>query len=87
MIPTWLSTGVEHDLLTLRQQFRDMPGLCLTRPQAVRLLGVPSEAADFMLAALQQEGYLFRTMSGAYRRTSQSEEASCRVGDPAFLAL
>ena len=73
MIPTLLSTDVEHDLLTLRQEFRDMPGLCLTGPQAVRLLGVPSEAADFMLAALQQEGYLFRTTSGAYRRTCPAE--------------
>jgi DNA-binding IclR family transcriptional regulator len=69
MTPTLLSTGVEQDLLRLRQEFLDMPGLCLTAPQVVRLLGVPSEAAALMLTTMQREGYLFRTMSGAYRRT------------------
>ena len=63
------SPGVEHDLLRLRQEFLAMPGLCLTAPQVVRLLGVPSEIADLVLTTLQQEGYLFRTMKGAYRRT------------------
>ncbi len=58
-----------RDLLTLRQEFFDMPGLCLTAPQVVRLLDVPSEAADCMLTTLLQEGYLFRTTSGAYRRS------------------
>jgi DNA-binding IclR family transcriptional regulator len=69
MTTTLLGTVVEHDLLRLRQEFLAMPGLCLTGPQVVRLLGVPVETADFMLTTLQQEGYLFRTMSGAYRRT------------------
>jgi DNA-binding IclR family transcriptional regulator len=69
MTPTLLSPGVEHDLHALRQEFLDMPGLCLTAAQVVRLLGVPSEEADFMLTTLQAEGYLIRTMSGAYRRT------------------
>jgi len=69
MTTTLLSAGIARDLLTLRQEFFDMPGLCLTAPQVVRLLGVPSEAADFMLARLLQEGYLFRTTSGAYRRS------------------
>lgn len=69
MTPTLLNASVEHDLLRLRQEFLAMPGLCLTAPQVVRLLGVPSETADLMLTTLQREGYLFRTMSGAYRRT------------------
>jgi hypothetical protein len=75
MTPTLLSAGVEHDLLTLRQEFFDMPGLCLTAPQVVRLLDVPSEAADCMLATLLQEGYLFRTTSGAYRRSTRRVES------------
>ena len=69
MTTTLLSAGIARDLLTLRQEFLDLPGLCLTAPQVVRLLDVPSEAADCMLTTLLQEGYLFRTTSGAYRRS------------------
>ncbi len=63
------SIDIEQNLVRLRQEFLDMPGLCLTAPQVVRLLGVPSDAADFMLTLLQQEGYLFRSATGAFRRT------------------
>jgi len=69
MTPTLLSDGVEHDLLTLRQEFLDMPGLCLTAPQATRLLGVPSEEAAFLLTTLQEDGYLFRSANGLFRLT------------------
>ena len=69
MTATLLDIGVEHDLLRLREEFLAMPGLCLTGPQVMRLLDVPSDAADFMLTTLQREGYLFRTMNGVYRRT------------------
>jgi len=67
MSPKLLSTDIEHDLLALRQEFLEMPGLCLTAPQVVRLLGVPSEAADFMLTTLEEEGYLFRSANGSFR--------------------
>jgi hypothetical protein len=72
MTPTLLSAGIARDLLTLRQEFFDLPGLCLTVPQVTRLLDVRSEAAVVILTTLQHEGYLFRSANGAFRRTNSA---------------
>ena len=72
MTPTLLSAGIARDLLTLRQEFFDLPGLCLTVPQVTRLLDVRSEVAFRILTTLQHEGYLFRSANGAFRRTNSA---------------
>jgi hypothetical protein len=69
MTTTAACFDIDHDLFRLRQEFLDMPGTCLTVPQAMRLLGVSFEAADLALTTLQQEGSLYRTTNGVFRRT------------------
>lgn len=41
-----------------------MPGLCLTEPQAQRLLGLEAHECAHLLAALVEAGYLRRTPLG-----------------------
>ena len=49
-------------------EFRDMPGLILTVPQASRLLGVDAAACQRILAVLEREGLLRRCPGGTYAR-------------------
>jgi hypothetical protein len=51
-------------LLRVRQEFEDMPGLSLTLPQAVRLLGVPQEMCLRVLTTLVARGLLRVTSRG-----------------------
>jgi len=59
---------IEADILRLRHEFLSMPTLTLTVPQVARLLGVRTEYAADLLAALAAERLLTRIDSGAYRR-------------------
>ena len=47
-------------------EFREMPGLVLSVPQASRLLGLDEAACERILAALVREGLLRRRAGGAY---------------------
>jgi hypothetical protein len=49
-------------------EYLEMPGLCLTPPQAARLWGVATVDADRMLQRLTTAGFLTRTSAGAYVR-------------------
>jgi hypothetical protein len=49
-------------------EFREMPGLVLSIPQASRLLGVDEAACERILASLAREGLLRRRHSGSYGR-------------------
>ena len=55
----------EKLLLRVRQEFGDMPGLSLTLPQAVRLLGVPTEICLRVLTTLVARGQLRMTSRGS----------------------
>ena len=48
-------------LQRVRKQYRDMPGLKLTTPQATRLFGVAPSVCAAMLRALVMENFLSRT--------------------------
>ena len=50
--------GREKLMLRVRQEFEDMPGLSLTLPQAVRLLGVPTDICLRVLTTLVARGQL-----------------------------
>jgi hypothetical protein len=50
-----------------RAEFREMPGLWVTRPEARRLFGVPEDTCQRVLDMLVAEGALIRTRSGIYR--------------------
>jgi hypothetical protein len=57
--------GREKLMLRVRQEFEDMPGLSLTLPQAVRLLGVPTEICLRVLTTLVARGQLRITSRGS----------------------
>jgi len=65
-----VAAPIEADILRLRHEFLSMPALTLTVPQVARLLGVRTEYAADLLAALAAERLLTRIESGAYRRLS-----------------
>ena len=49
-----------------RAEFRDMPGLWVTRGEAPRLFGVPEDICGRVLDRLVLEGTLIRTPAGIY---------------------
>jgi hypothetical protein len=53
----------------IRAEFREMPGLSLTLPQARRLFGVSVDACDRILNRLAEEGLLRRRLDGTFRRS------------------
>jgi hypothetical protein len=57
-------------LQRVREQYRDMPGLKLTTPQAIRLFGVAPSVCATMLGALVMEEFLSRTGDGLFVRST-----------------
>jgi hypothetical protein len=57
-------------LQRVREQYRDMPGLKLTTPQATRLFGVAPSVCATMLGALVRENFLSRTGEGVFVRST-----------------
>src|SRR5712691_11176207 len=55
-------------LRRVQGEFLEMPGLCLTPPQARRLWGLDAAACDALLTALVDAKFLFRTRDGAFMR-------------------
>ena len=53
-----------------REQYRAMPELELTKPQATRLFGVAPSVCAAMLRALVMEKFLFRTGEGVFVRST-----------------
>ncbi len=47
-------------------EFREMPGMTLTVPQAARLLGIPTSACERILVECTQAGVLHRGETGCY---------------------
>jgi hypothetical protein len=63
------SSGLHASVLRrIAAEFREMPGLVLTVPQASRLLGVDQAACEGILARLVQQGILRRSAGGSYAR-------------------
>jgi hypothetical protein len=63
-----LAPPIEADVLRLRHEFLEMPGVRLTVAQAARLLGVRLDRAAALLAELESDDFLLRTSDGAFRR-------------------
>ena len=47
-------------------EFREMPGMTLTVPQAARLFGIPTSACERILVQCTQAGVLHRRQTGCY---------------------
>lgn len=53
-------------LCRIRAEYREMPGLQLTAPQAQRLFGVDAKAWDAALATLVDAKFLSQTRNGQF---------------------
>ena len=59
-------------LQLVREEYRKMPGLELTKPQAMRLFGVAPSVCAAMFRALVMEDFLSRTGDGLFVRSTTS---------------
>jgi hypothetical protein len=57
---------VERFIEMVRTEYRDLPGLHLTRPQMRRFLDVDVRTCDVVLEALERQKFLKRTPEDAY---------------------
>lgn len=55
-------------LLRVEGEYREMPGLCLTLPQASRLCGLDLATCELVLTNLIDRGVLKRAFNGTYVR-------------------
>jgi hypothetical protein len=63
------TTAGLHELLQrVEGEYRELPALSLTAPQAQRLWGLDSTTCSFVLMTLMERGVLRRTASGTYVR-------------------
>jgi hypothetical protein len=65
--PVLPAPGLGQTLNRIKAEYDEMPGLCLTKRQAQRLLTLDPESCDQVLAALVSIGYLRRCDSGFVR--------------------
>ena len=56
-------------LQRVREQYREMPGLTLTKPHAMLLFGVAPSVCAAMLRALVMENFLSRAGDGVFVRS------------------
>lgn len=62
------SPADERELIRIRGEFLEMPGLCLTQRQAQRLWGLPCGQCEALLAVLLEEQFLAQTADGRFLR-------------------
>jgi hypothetical protein len=59
---------LDRTVRMVRAEYREMPGLGLTLPQAARFFALTPHESERVLAQLMAEGLVFRDMTGVYRR-------------------
>lgn len=60
-------TAALHELLVrVESEYREMPGMCVTQPQAQRLWGLDAVTCSFVLMTLIDRGILRRTPRGTF---------------------
>ena len=70
MITSPRSAPLAALLQRARKQYREMPELKLTKPQATRLFGVAPSVCAAVLRALVMEDFLSRTGDGLFVRST-----------------
>jgi hypothetical protein len=72
------TTSALPDALFRRVQgeFLEMPGLCLTQPQACRLWGLDQETCGMLLSRLVDSKFLVRTRDGAFVQLDRTQRAA-----------
>ena len=61
-----LELSEESLLRRIRGEFLEMPGMCLTLPQAARLWNLDSRTSQLALHTLVDGGFLTRTVDGRF---------------------
>lgn len=62
-----MAGAIDADVLRIRHEFLEMPGLVLTVAQTARLYSLSTAHAKMMLEILEAEGFLI-SGAGSYRR-------------------
>lgn len=63
------ATAALHDVLRrIEAEYQEMPGMCVTLPQAQRLWGLDTATCSFVLTTLVERRILRRTARGTYVR-------------------
>jgi hypothetical protein len=57
---------IASSLQRIHAEYREMPGLCLTKPQMQRLFGIESFVCDALVDALVSARILRQTLNGRY---------------------
>ena len=60
--------AIREALLRVEGEYREMPGLCLTLPQAARLWGFDRSTCELVLTNLIERRVLKRALNGTYIR-------------------
>ena len=61
------TTAALNDVLNrVAGEYYEMPGMCVTRPQAQRLWGLDSTTCELVLTTLVERGVVRRTPRGMY---------------------
>jgi hypothetical protein len=66
-----IAGAIDADVLRIRHEFLDMPGLVLTAAQTARLYSLSTTHAKTMLDTLEAERFLV-SAAGSYRRATPS---------------
>lgn len=62
--------AIDADVLRIRHEFLEMPGLVLTVAQTARLYALSTAHARALLEALEADGFLAGGPNGVYRRAT-----------------
>jgi hypothetical protein len=65
-----LADAIDADVLRIRHEFLEMPGLVLTVAQTARLYALSAAHAKVLLETLEAEEFLASGPSGVYRRST-----------------
>jgi len=57
----------------IQGEFLEMPGLCLTQPQACRLWGLDRDTCGMLLSRLVDAKFLTRTRDGAFVQLDRTQ--------------
>jgi hypothetical protein len=68
----WCDIATVRLRARIRAEYREMPGLSITAPQAARLWGLDARRSQHLLTSLVAEGFLVRDARGRYGRRSSS---------------
>jgi len=76
-----LADAIDADVLRIRHEFLEMPGLVLTTAQTARLYSLSTAHAKTMLDVLESEGFLVRVGDSYRRATPRANEQALTIDD------